>query len=158
MTFSFFIFSLTCFVDVFFFDRSCRVLTLSANMLYHCCDAQRGSSGAGVYEIHTRKHSTRKFQRYVVGVFSGNRDKLTRRPPYLSCTNYSKRGIFSRLYRTNYNAALRLKEQDVFHICTWMGRLGGQNCRKFLRERRRKRRQARKRRERSKVDPCQGML
>lgn len=139
--------------------RSCRVLTYSANLLYHCCDAQRGSSGAGVYEIHRPKKG--KYLRYVVGVFSGNRDKITRRPPQFTCSGHSRRIWFTRFYSTNYNAALRFKEQDVYHICTWMRRLGGENCKKFLKERRRKRRQsARKRRERSKeaYARCQNML
>lgn len=147
------------FFFLFYIYRSCRVLTYSANLLYHCCDAQRGSSGAGVYEIHRPKKG--KYLRYVVGVFSGNRDKITRRPPQFTCSGHSRRIWFTRFYSTNYNAALRFKEQDVYHICTWMRRLGGENCKKFLKERRRKRRQsARKRRERSKeaYARCQSML
>lgn len=139
--------------------RSCQVLTYSANLLYHCCDAQRGSSGAGVYEI--RRPANGKYLRYVVGVFSGNRDRITRGPPQSTCTGHSRRIWFTRYYRANYNAALRFKEQDVYHICTWMRRLGGENCEKFLKERRRKRRQsARKRRERSKeaYARCQGTI
>ena len=31
--------------------RACRVETFNTDMLFHCCDAARGSSGAGVYEI-----------------------------------------------------------------------------------------------------------
>ena len=139
--------------------RRCRVVDLNASMLFHCCDAERGSSGAGVYEFHRRDHG-KKFERYVVGVFSGNRDILKRSRPRITC---SYRSAFFNYFRwswqVNYNAALRLKENDVFHICSWMKRLGGESCKRVIKERRRRRRRrhSRKRRDRSRDARCEGV-
>lgn len=127
--------------------RKCRVEDLDSNMLFHCCDAIEGSSGAGVYEFqYTTKHGVRKGQPHVIGLFSGNRS--IRRPYRIaSCSGRSTYfNFFTRTYQGNYNAVLRLKDSDVFHICTWLKRFGGESCKKFIKERRRRRRKSRKRR------------
>ena len=142
-----------------FLFRTCRVVDLTSNMLFHCCDATRGSSGAGVYELHRKSGNRKKYERYVIGVFSGNRDILKRRSPRVTCNNRNVFfNFFKRSYVVNYNAVLRLKESDVFHICTWMKRLGGEACKKVIKERRRRRRQSRKRRDRSRDPRCEGVF
>lgn len=141
--------------------RTCRVVDFNSSLLFHCCDAERGSSGAGVYELHKRKNSGKKFERYVVGVFSGNRDifKYGRYPPRITCKNHTPFFSYtSWAWVVNYNAALRLKESDVYHICTWMKGQGGEMCKQVIKERRRRRRQSRKRRDKSRDARCQGMF
>ncbi|XP_078350944.1 inactive serine protease 35-like isoform X2 [Oculina patagonica] len=143
--------------------RTCRVETLTANMLFHCCDATAGSSGAGVYELH-KIRGTKKFERYVIGVFSGNRDRVVNRVTGPTCSGHVRPSYYSYLtgtrhYRVNYNAVLRFNERDIYHLCTWMRKLGGENCKKFLKERRRRlKRQSRKRRERNRDTRCQDMF
>ncbi|XP_015767555.1 PREDICTED: serine protease 23-like [Acropora digitifera] len=141
--------------------RTCRVLDFNSSLLFHCCDAARGASGAGVYELHRHKNNDKEFKRYVVGVFSGNRDVLKhgRYPPKITCLNRTPHfSFFSWSWVVNYNVALRLKESDVFHICTWMKRLGGEMCKRIIKERRRRRRQSRKRRDRIRDVRCHGMF
>ena len=139
--------------------RGCSVVDFNARMLFHCCDAERGSSGAGVYEF--RRTDEGKNERYVVGLFSGNRDVLKRSRPRVVCSYRSAFfNYFIWSWQVNYNAALRLKESDVFHICSWMKRLGGESCKKVIKERRRRRRRrhSRKRRFRSREERCEGVL
>ena len=132
--------------------RGCRVSDFDSNMLFHCCDAIEGSSGAGVYEKQWH-NGVRK--RYVIGVNSGNRDVQRRTRPLSPCHVPIR---FLGIYTLNYNAALRLKNSDVFHICTWMKRLGGETCKRIIKERKRRRRQSRKRRERNRYRQCENML
>lgn len=148
--------------------RKCRILGVTPNMLFQCCDATAGSSGAGVYERHRINGRRDKVERYVVGVFSGNRDRVFnsyKEPETIKTCNGRLPYILGYLhymryyrYQVNYNSALRFNENDVFHICTWMRKLGGANCKKFLKERRRRRRrQLRKRHGRSRVVHCDRM-
>ena len=130
-------------------------------MLFHCCDARAGSSGSGAYELHKKKG---KSTRYVIGVFSGNRDHISHNRPRMTCDGRSPRyrvNFFTReyTYQVNFNAVLRFNENDVYHICSWMRKLGGENCKKFLKERlRRRKRQSRKRRERNRETRCRDMF
>lgn len=148
--------------------RKCRIHAIDPNMLFQCCDATAGSSGAGVYERHRINGRRDKVERYVVGVFSGNRDRVFnsyKEPEAIKTCNgrlpYIRGYLhYMRYYRyqVNYNSVLRFNENDVFHICSWMRKLGGANCKKFLKERRRRRRrQLRKRHGRSRAVRCDRM-
>ncbi len=52
--------------------RFCSVLEESSDLMYQYCDAQKGSSGAGVYVRLRDQGGKGKWKRKVIGVFSGH--------------------------------------------------------------------------------------
>lgn len=93
-------------------------------MIYHCCDAQPGSSGAGVY-VYYYDEKTRKQDRRIIGVFSGNRN-VPYHPwwPYVGCPP---------VWRGNFNAAIRLSALKFRQLCLWIGlKHSVKDCRKYL--------------------------
>ncbi|KAK3742215.1 hypothetical protein QZH41_000668 [Actinostola sp. cb2023] len=104
--------------------RSCYILAATTDMMYHCCDAQPGSSGAGVY-VYYKNKQTGLQDRIVIGVFSGNRI-VPYHPwwPYVGCPP---------VWRGNFNAAIRFNALKFKQICMWIGlRHAMKDCRKYL--------------------------
>ncbi|EDO48603.1 predicted protein, partial [Nematostella vectensis] len=91
--------------------RTCFIRTQTNDMLYHCCDAQPGSSGAGIYASYTDKE-TGVQNRRIIGVFSGNRN-VPYHPwwPYVGCPP---------IWRGNFNAGIRLNSLKFEQICSWL--------------------------------------
>lgn len=84
--------------------RSCRVKVYDNDLLYFHCDAQPGSSGAGIYSFQWNE-ATQTYERRVVGVFSGNRWRFDGQE----------------FGATNYNVAIRLPTLKYRQVCTWIG-------------------------------------
>ncbi|KAG7323487.1 hypothetical protein KOW79_013189 [Hemibagrus wyckioides] len=82
--------------------RFCSVTQESSDLMYQHCDAQRGSSGAGVY-VRLRKTLEGKWRRKVIGVFSGHRSV--------------KEGNGT---HTDYNVAVRITPSKLAQICLWI--------------------------------------
>ncbi|XP_014060935.2 serine protease 23 [Salmo salar] len=86
--------------------RFCSVTEESDDLLYQHCDAQQGASGAGVY-IRLRQEvegsNKRKWQRKVIGVFSGHR--------WVEGDRGEKR---------DYNVAVRITPPKYAQICHWI--------------------------------------
>ncbi|MCI4387843.1 hypothetical protein PGIGA_G00078960 [Pangasianodon gigas] len=85
--------------------RFCSVTQESGDLMYQHCDAQRGSSGAGVY-VRLRKTPTKakgKWKRKVIGVFSGHRSV--------------KEGNGT---HRDYNVAVRITPAKLAQICLWI--------------------------------------
>ncbi|XP_035686546.1 serine protease 23-like isoform X2 [Branchiostoma floridae] len=80
--------------------RYCSVLENTADVLYQHCDAQPGTSGAGIY-IRNWDNSTEKWERKIIGVFSGhqwvNQDGAPR----------------------DYNVGTRITPLKFAQICFW---------------------------------------
>lgn len=85
--------------------RFCSVMQESSDLMYQHCDAQRGSSGAGVY-VRLRKTPMKakgKWRRKVIGVFSGHRSV--------------KEGNGA---HRDYNVAVRITPVKLAQICLWI--------------------------------------
>uniref|UniRef100_A0A673VQS4 Inactive serine protease 35 n=1 Tax=Salmo trutta TaxID=8032 RepID=A0A673VQS4_SALTR len=86
--------------------RFCSVTEESDDLLYQHCDAQQGASGAGIY-IRLRQEvegsNKRKWQRKVIGVFSGHR--------WVEGDRGEKR---------DYNVAVRITPPKYAQICHWI--------------------------------------
>ncbi|CAK8671912.1 inactive serine protease 35-like [Clavelina lepadiformis] len=82
--------------------RYCAVEEQSADMMYHYCDAQKGSSGAGIY-IRLYDSDTGHWDRRVVGIFSGHQwvDMGQEVPP------------------KEYNTGVRITPLKFAQICFW---------------------------------------
>lgn len=109
-------------INLFF--RSCSVLAATNDMMYHCCDAQPGSSGAGVY-VYYKDHRTGQQDRILIGVFSGNRI-VPYHPwwPYVGCPP---------VWRGNFNAAIRFSPLKFKQICHWIGKKHAiHDCKRYL--------------------------
>lgn len=85
--------------------RFCSVTQESGDLMYQHCDAQRGSSGAGVY-VRIRKGTGKAkgmWRRKVIGVFSGHRNM--------------KEGNGT---HRDYNVAVRITPLKLAQICLWI--------------------------------------
>lgn len=85
--------------------RFCSVTQESGDLMYQHCDAQRGSSGAGVY-VRLRRMPTKAkgtWRRKVIGVFSGHRSV--------------KEGNGT---HRDYNVAVRITPPKLAQICLWI--------------------------------------
>ncbi|XP_066528559.1 inactive serine protease 35 [Hoplias malabaricus] len=86
--------------------RFCSISEESKDLIYQHCDAQEGSSGAGVYirlgEPSKSVNSKRKWRRKVIGVFSGH--KLV-----------DMNGI-----EKDFNVAVRITPEKFAQICHWI--------------------------------------
>lgn len=85
--------------------RFCSVMQESSDLMYQHCDAQRGSSGAGVY-VRLRKTPSKAmgmWRRKVIGVFSGHRSV--------------KEGNGT---HGHYNVAVRITPPKLAQICLWI--------------------------------------
>ncbi|XP_067302891.1 inactive serine protease 35 [Pseudorasbora parva] len=82
--------------------RFCSVLEESNDLMYQYCDAQKGSSGAGVY-VRLRDHAGKgKWKRKVIGVFSGHQ--------WVDVDGIQK----------DYNVAVRITPNKYAQICHWI--------------------------------------
>ena len=90
--------------------RFCEVAEHDDDLLYFHCDAQPGSSGAGVYTFQWID-SIQRIERRVIGVFSGNVWK----------PQQHRDGSIT---HTNYNVAIRFPYLKYKQVCTWIGGLG----------------------------------
>ncbi|XP_072552334.1 inactive serine protease 35 [Salminus brasiliensis] len=92
--------------------RFCSVSEESKDLMYQYCDAQQGSSGAGVYvrlgEPGRSAAGTKKWRRKVIGVFSGH-----------------KRVDVNGAHR-DYNVAVRITPAKFAQICHWIHGDSGQ--------------------------------
>jgi serine protease 23 len=88
--------------------RSCEVDEHDHDLLYFRCDAQPGSSGAGVYAF-LRTNDTEELERRVVGVFTG--------------TVWKPSGT-GKDDTVNYNVAVRFPYFKYEQLCTWIDGLG----------------------------------
>ncbi|XP_036418056.1 inactive serine protease 35 [Colossoma macropomum] len=86
--------------------RFCSVSDESKDLMYQYCDAQQGSSGAGVYvrlgEPSKSTKGRRKWRRKVIGVFSGHR--------WVDVNGTQK----------DYNVAVRITPAKFAQICHWI--------------------------------------
>jgi serine protease 23 len=96
------------------FFRSCNIKATDDHVLYHHCDAQPGSSGAGVYTW--TKDQDGWFKRRLIGVFSGYRWK--------SFKEWWKKDAA-------FNAAIRLNTLKYTQICGWMGKYAANTCKQL---------------------------
>ena len=80
-----------------------EIETESPHLLYFRGDAWHGCSGAGLYSWDYNKAS-RKYERRVVGVLSGNRNTV----PFASVQG-------------NFNVAARLNGINLLLVCHWLG-------------------------------------
>ncbi|XP_008300911.1 inactive serine protease 35-like [Stegastes partitus] len=85
--------------------RFCSVAKESDDLMYQHCDAQRGATGAGVYVRLKREGGTRKgkWQRRVIGVFSGHR--------WVEVEGGEQR---------DFNVAVRITPAKYVQICHWI--------------------------------------
>lgn len=85
--------------------RFCSVTQESGDLMYQHCDAQRGSSGAGVYvRLRDAAGTTNgTWRRKVIGVFSGHRSV--------------REGNGA---RGDYNVAVRITPAKLAQICLWI--------------------------------------
>ncbi|XP_002131317.2 inactive serine protease 35 [Ciona intestinalis] len=82
--------------------RYCAVDEQSNDIMYHRCDAQRGTSGAGVY-VRLYDRDTRSWDRRVIGIFSGHQwVNMGEGQP-----------------RKEYNTAVRITPRKFAQICFW---------------------------------------
>ncbi|XP_051517406.1 inactive serine protease 35-like isoform X2 [Myxocyprinus asiaticus] len=86
--------------------RFCSVLEESNDLMYQYCDAQKGSSGAGVY-VRLREEDRsiggkEKWKRKVIGVFSGHQ--------WVDVDGIQK----------DYNVAIRITPTKYAQICHWI--------------------------------------
>uniref|UniRef100_A0A673IW48 Inactive serine protease 35 n=1 Tax=Sinocyclocheilus rhinocerous TaxID=307959 RepID=A0A673IW48_9TELE len=82
--------------------RFCSVLEESNDLMYQYCDAQKGSSGAGVYVRLRDQGGKGKWKRKVIGVFSGHQ---------LVDVDGMQKG---------YNVAVRITPATYTQICHWI--------------------------------------
>ncbi|KAI7789774.1 inactive serine protease 35 [Triplophysa rosa] len=86
--------------------RFCSVLEESNDLLYQYCDAQNGSSGAGVYvrlqEPDGKRGGKRKWRRKVIGVFSGHQ--------WVEVNGTQE----------DFNVAVRITPTKYAQICNWI--------------------------------------
>ena len=82
--------------------RNCPVEEQSTEMMYNYCDAEKGTSGAGIY-IRLYDRDTRRWDRRVIGVFSGHQwvDMGDKEPP------------------KEYNTGVRITPLKYAQICYW---------------------------------------
>ncbi|XP_073795777.1 inactive serine protease 35 [Danio rerio] len=82
--------------------RFCSVLEESNDLMYQYCDAQKGSSGAGVYVRLRDQGGKGKWKRKVIGVFSGHQ--------WVDVDGMQK----------DYNVAVRITPIKYAQICHWI--------------------------------------
>ncbi|XP_026054974.1 inactive serine protease 35 [Carassius auratus] len=82
--------------------RFCSVLEESRDLMYQYCDAQKGSSGAGVYVRLRDQGGKGKWKRKVIGVFSGHQ--------WVDVDGIQK----------DYNVAVRITPSKYAQICHWI--------------------------------------
>ncbi len=82
--------------------RFCSVLEESSDLMYQYCDAQKGSSGAGVYVRLRDQGGKEKWKRKVIGVFSGHQ--------WVDVDGIQK----------DYNVAVRITPTKYAQICHWI--------------------------------------
>uniref|UniRef100_A0A672K5S7 Inactive serine protease 35 n=1 Tax=Sinocyclocheilus grahami TaxID=75366 RepID=A0A672K5S7_SINGR len=82
--------------------RFCSVLEESKDLMYQYCDAQKGSSGAGVYARLRDQGGKGKWKRKVIGVFSGHQ--------WVDVDGIQK----------DYNVAVRITPAKYAQICHWI--------------------------------------
>uniref|UniRef100_A0A8C1Y4D2 Inactive serine protease 35 n=1 Tax=Cyprinus carpio TaxID=7962 RepID=A0A8C1Y4D2_CYPCA len=82
--------------------RFCSVLEESKDLMYQYCDAQKGSSGAGVYVRLRDQEGKGKWKRKVIGVFSGHQ--------WVDVDGIQK----------DYNVAVRITPAKYAQICHWI--------------------------------------
>lgn len=82
--------------------RFCSVLEESSDLMYQYCDAQKGSSGAGVYVRLRDQGGKGKWKRKVIGVFSGHQ--------WVDVDGIQK----------DYNVAVRITPTKYAQICHWI--------------------------------------
>lgn len=82
--------------------RFCSVLEESNDLMYQYCDAQKGSSGAGVYVRLRDQAGKGKWKRKVIGVFSGHQ--------WVDVDGIQK----------DYNVAVRITPSKYAQICHWI--------------------------------------
>uniref|UniRef100_A0A673LYJ6 Inactive serine protease 35 n=1 Tax=Sinocyclocheilus rhinocerous TaxID=307959 RepID=A0A673LYJ6_9TELE len=82
--------------------RFCSVLEESKDLMYQYCDAQKGSSGAGVYVRLRDQGGKGKWKRKVIGVFSGHQ--------WVDVDGIQK----------DYNVAVRITPAKYAQICHWI--------------------------------------
>ncbi|XP_050952254.1 LOW QUALITY PROTEIN: inactive serine protease 35 [Labeo rohita] len=82
--------------------RFCSVLEESNDLMYQYCDAQKGSSGAGVYVRQRDQEGKGKWKRKVIGVFSGHQ--------WVDVDGIQK----------DYNVAVRITPNKYAQICHWI--------------------------------------
>ncbi|XP_066513502.1 inactive serine protease 35-like [Hoplias malabaricus] len=82
--------------------RFCSVSEESKDLLYQHCDAQPGSSGAGVYVRLKEPGQTRSWIRKVIGVFSGHQ--------WVNINGQQQ----------DYNVAVRITPLKFAQICHWV--------------------------------------
>ncbi len=80
-----------------------KIDTESPHLMYFRGDAWHGSSGAGLYSWDYNEE-TKKYERRVVGVLSGNRDTEA-----------------SANIQGNFNVAARLNPANFMLVCQWIG-------------------------------------
>ncbi|XDV45447.1 hypothetical protein PO909_013548 [Leuciscus waleckii] len=82
--------------------RFCSVSEESNDLMYQYCDAQKGSSGAGVYVRLRDQVGKGKWKRKVIGVFSGHH--------WVDVDGIQK----------DYNVAVRITPSKYAQICHWI--------------------------------------
>uniref|UniRef100_A0A8C1S9X5 Inactive serine protease 35 n=1 Tax=Cyprinus carpio TaxID=7962 RepID=A0A8C1S9X5_CYPCA len=82
--------------------RFCSVLEESNDLMYQYCDAQKGSSGAGVYVRLRDQGGKGKWKRKLIGVFSGHQ--------LVEVDGMQK----------DYNVAVRITPAKYAQICHWI--------------------------------------
>lgn len=86
--------------------RFCSVLEESNDLLYQYCDAQKGSSGAGVHvrlqEPDVKRGRKTKWRRKVIGVFSGHQ--------WVNVNGTNQ----------DFNVAVRITSAKYAQICNWI--------------------------------------
>lgn len=82
--------------------RFCPVEEQSKEMMYHYCDAQKGTSGAGIY-VRLFDRDASRWNRRIIGVFSGHQwvDMGKDEPP------------------EEYNTGVRITPLKYAQICFW---------------------------------------
>ena len=82
--------------------RYCPVEEQSTEMMYHYCDAQRGTSGAGIY-VRLFDRDSKRWDRRVIGIFSGHQwvDMGENQTP------------------KEYNTGVRITPLKYAQICFW---------------------------------------
>lgn len=80
--------------------RFCMIDQQTRDLIYHKCDAQPGSSGAGMY-VRYYTPELRKWQRKIVGVFSGSNKDTVRD-------------------NRNSNIGMRITPEKFLSICFWV--------------------------------------
>lgn len=101
--------------------RFCPINFQNQDLIFQKCDAEQGSSGAGIY-VRYYVPEMKQWQRKIIGIFSGN-------------VNADKYGAES---TDNYNVGVRITPKKYNHICLWIhGDM--ELCQKLLEEQKRRR-------------------